>query len=114
MAIDEVAFEIEVVVHVDVGRGELLQARHSPEPKHGALASSEGKAAVLDPVVRVVATPRRQLGHPTQEQQGRGASQPAEGPIARIRPPFEPVVLKPSFALDFAVDRSEQTDATRW
>lgn len=44
-------FLVEVVVDVGVDRGELLQDLHSPEPEHGALASSEREVAVLDPLV---------------------------------------------------------------
>ena len=41
LSVDEVAFEVKVVVDVGVYRGELLQALHLPEPEHRSLSSSE-------------------------------------------------------------------------
>jgi len=39
LSIDEMAFEIEVIVDVGVETGELLTALHAWEPLHGPLAS---------------------------------------------------------------------------
>ena len=51
LSVDEVAFEVEVVVDVGVDRGELLHALHLSEPEHRPLSSSERQVAVLHPVV---------------------------------------------------------------
>ncbi len=50
LAIDEVAFEIEVVVDVAVDRGKLLQRLHPPEAQHRAFSSTEAEVRVLGPV----------------------------------------------------------------
>jgi hypothetical protein len=46
-----IAFLFEVAVKVGVDADELLQRLHLSKLEHRALASSEGKVAVLDPVV---------------------------------------------------------------
>ena len=52
-AVADVAVWIEVIVERCVGRGEFLSVRHSPEPRHCPLSSSEVQVAVLGSVVEV-------------------------------------------------------------
>ena len=42
-----------MIVKRGVGRNEFLEVRHSPEPRHRSLSSSEGQVAVLGPVVEM-------------------------------------------------------------
>ena len=51
LAVDDVAFRVEVIVHASVHRGEFLQRLHLSEPQHCTLSSSEREVAVFDPVV---------------------------------------------------------------
>ena len=52
LSVDEVAFEVEVIVDVGVDGGALLQALHLPEPQHRPLSSSEREVAGMQEQVR--------------------------------------------------------------
>jgi hypothetical protein len=53
--INEMTFEIEVIVDVGVDRGDLLQRLHLTKAQHRPFSSAKGQVTALDPVIDVPA-----------------------------------------------------------
>ena len=98
LAIDQVAFETEVVGNVGVDGCELLEGLHSPKSQHSPLSSAERQLAVLDSVVEpetrlpVIKIPkfahRGMVGSQVEMQEQAGWFARARLPPSLLRHPY--------------------------